>query len=316
MARVLITGARGFVGRWLTRELEDTGHEVIALEHGVDVRDAAAVASAITSHEIDAIAHLAAVAYGPDAAADAETAYSVAVGGTANVLEAVRASGRSAAVLVTGSAEIYGSPTPEMLPLTETSAVDPRGVYGLSKLAQESVAIAYATRYDMRVVVTRSFNHTGPGQRPSFVVPALARRILDVKRGTTDQIPVGNMDVRRDFSDVRDVVRAYRLLLDASLESDLGRGGLVANVCSGSSVTIRWMAEELCRAAGINPPFVVDPALVRPTEAPEIRGDHSRLSEMTAWRPERPLTETLREVWQNVALSPSDPALDRRRAGT
>jgi GDP-4-dehydro-6-deoxy-D-mannose reductase len=310
VARVLITGAAGFVGRWLTQELIGAGHQVVALDLPIDVRDAQQVSRAFADCRPDAVAHLAAISFLPDAAADAQAAFAVAIAGTANVMEAARTANPPPPVLVTGSSEAYGPPSPGELPLTEASPLRAAGPYGLSKLAQESVAIAYARRYGLRVVATRSFNHTGPGQRSEFVVPALARRVYELAQGRVDRVPVGNLDVLRDVSDVRDVVRAYRLLLTACLERDYGRGGIAVNVCSGESVSIRWIADELCRLAGVEPRLTVDEALVRKDDPPEIRGDFSLLANTTGWRPERALTETLRDVWASTSENVG-PLIDR-----
>lgn len=299
--RVLVTGADGFVGRWLTRELEGAGHDVLAINPGVDVRDANSVADAVRMAKPGGIAHLAAVSFGPDASADPGKAFATAVGGTVNVLESARLLSDRPAVLVAGSSEVYGSPTTADLPLTEDHPLRAQTAYGLSKIAQESVAIAYANRYGLSLVVTRSFNHIGPGQRPDFVVPALAQRIAAVARGDTDRIPVGNVDVRRDLTDVRDVARAYRLLLEAAAEKRQGANGLVVNVCSGESVAIRWVVEELCRLTGMEPSLEIDRALVRESDAPEIRGDYSLLGQLTGWRPTISLPDTLREIWNETA---------------
>lgn len=299
--RVLVTGADGFVGRWLTSELEQAGHEVVSLAPDRDVRDAEAVRTAVANARPDAVAHLAAVAFAPDAAAAAETAFEVAVRGTINVAEAIRQQSEPPALLVSGSSEIYGSPAPDELPLTESAPLRPMTPYALSKAAQESVVLAYAARHSLRAVVTRSFNHAGPGQRPEFVVAALARRLLDVARGRARELPVGNLDVRRDISDVRDVARAYRLLLESAAGWSSGPSGIVVNVCSGRSVSVRQIVEELCRLAGVEPPIRIDPDLARPNEAPEIRGDHSLLSKLTGWEPEWTLEETLASVWAEAA---------------
>jgi GDP-4-dehydro-6-deoxy-D-mannose reductase len=150
------------------------------------------------------------------------------------------------------------------------------------------------------VVVTRSFNHTGPGQRQDFVVPALAQRILDLRDGRTPDIAVGNTEVRRDFSDVRDVVHAYRLLLEALAIGRIRRGGKVLNVCSGQSVSIGRIVELLSEAAGVEPATRVLPELVRRDEPVEIRGDASALRAAVDWQPKRGLDQTLRELWQDI----------------
>ncbi len=304
--RVLVTGASGFVGQWLTSELREAAHVVDAMAPDIDVTDAAAVNSAIRSSQPDAIAHLAAVAFAPDAAVDSARSFDIAVRGTINVLETVRGLARPPVMLVSGSAEVYGVPDPSDLPLAETAALQPRTPYALSKVAQESVALAYAARFRLTVIATRSFNHAGPGQRPVFVIPALAHRVRDLAAGRAPDIPVGNLQVRRDFSDVRDVVHAYRLLLEAGATDRIARGGTVVNVCTGHSVAIGAIVSELAKLAGIEPRIRVDPALVRSMDAPDIRGDHALLTSITGWQPRLPLSRTLSDVWNEVAASATD----------
>lgn len=304
--RVLLTGASGFAGRWLMAELAANGHKTVALPPDLDVRDADAVREALRKARPDAVVHLAAMAYAPDAATDPGLAFAVAVGGTVNVLEAIREGSPPPALLVSGSSEVYGAPAPEDLPLTEATPLRPHTPYALSKTAQEAVVLAYAARYGLNAVVARSFNHAGPGQRNEFVVPALAGRVLEFARGRADDIPVGNIDVQRDLSDVRDVVGAYRLLLEGAAGGGLGAGGRVVNVSSGKSVALRTVAEDLCRLAGVEPNFRVDPAHVRSHDAPEIRGDHSLLTKLTGWEPVWTLDRTLASIW--AAITDAEPA--------
>ena len=153
-----------------------------------------------------------------------------------------------------------------------------------------------ARRDGLPLVVTRSFNHTGPGQRPVFVVPALAQRVNLVRLGKAHAVAAGNLDVRRDISDVRDVVRAYRLLLERIASRGSALGPIVVNVASGQSVSIHAIAETLCRIAGVNPPITSDPALVRPGDAPEIRGDNGLLRELTGWSPTISFDRTLADI--------------------
>ncbi len=295
--RVLVTGASGFVGRWLSRALRARGHEVVEGEARLDVTDHRALRAALGRLRPDAVAHLAAVAFGPDAGADPAQAFRVTVGGTVNLFEAVRALPTPPVVLVTGSSDVYGIPAAHELPLAETAPLRPVKPYALSKAAQESIALAYAARHGVRVVVTRSFNHAGPGQRPVFVIPALAERVAAVVRGEADEVPVGNLDVRRDVTDVRDVVEAYVSLLEALHQDALGQNGLALNICSGRSVTIRWLLEELGRLAGIQPRIRIDPALVRPDDAPDLRGDASAVERLIGWRATTPLETTLADIW-------------------
>jgi GDP-4-dehydro-6-deoxy-D-mannose reductase len=304
--RVFVTGASGFVGRWLRRELEQTGHRVFpeARSHQgrwPDVTRPDEVLEALREAGPEAVVHLAAVSAASEAAQSPQAALSVTVGGTVNLLECLRRLTSVAAVLVVSSSEVYGAPRADELPIREDATLRPRSPYALSKIAQESVALAYAHRGGLPVVVARAFNHVGPGQRPHFVVPALAERVAMVSRREARVVPVGNLDVRRDFTDVRDVVHAYRLLVEGLAAGSLPHGGLVVNVASGQSTSIRHILEVLCAQAGLRPEFKVDPALVREEDPPEIRGDASLIGQLTGWRPELALDRTLGDIWQDVS---------------
>jgi GDP-4-dehydro-6-deoxy-D-mannose reductase len=296
--RILVTGAHGFVGRWLVGELTYYGHDVVAAppSAGLDFTDRDAVQRLVRDAAPDAIAHLAAVSFAGDARRDAERAIRVNVGGTAAVFEAARNLSKRPVLLVTGSSEVYGPPRPEDLPLRETSPLRAAAPYGLSKLAQEGVAVELASAYEIPLIVTRAFNHIGPGQRPEFVVPALAGRIAEAVAGRADSIPIGNADVRRDFLDVRDVVRAYRLLLESAEGPSSRSGSVIVNVASGSSVSIRWIAETMKRYAGCSAELAVLPELVRADDPSDIVGSADLLIEMTGWRPTRTLDAALEEI--------------------
>jgi GDP-4-dehydro-6-deoxy-D-mannose reductase len=311
--RVLVTGAGGFVGRWLTRELEAAGHEVVGPStEALDVTDRAAWIRTIERVRPGTIAHLAAVAYAPQASADPGKAFRVTVGGTVDLVEALRATGQRPGLLVTGSSEVYGAPRPEDLPLGEDAPLAPRTTYAISKVAQEAVAIRAARDLDLPVVVTRSFNHTGPGQRPVFVVPAMAGRVREATSGGPRlRVRVGNLDVRRDFADVRDVVRAYRLLLERLGDGSISNGGMILNVARGESITIRAILDELIRLSGGDVKVDVDPALVRPDDPLDIRGDASALHALTGWDPQCDFAATIADVWASV--EPTDPTALRAR---
>jgi GDP-4-dehydro-6-deoxy-D-mannose reductase len=304
--KVLVTGATGFAGRWLVRELADAGHEAVAAPSSavLDVADAGAVARLVHDVRPDAIAHLAAVAFGPAATADPGRALRTAVAGTQAVFEGVHAAGLRCAVLVSGSSEVYGDPKAHDLPLAEDALLRATRPYGLVKLAQESVALAVGARYRIPVVVTRSFNHIGLGQRPGFVIPAFVERVRALRDGRAPDIPAGNLDVRRDLTDVRDVARAYRLLLEG-IASGLDTPHVV-NVASGRSIAIRDVLFHLCRIAGVEAKVHVDAALVRPGEPPEVVGNPALLARLTGWRPEIPLERTLEEVFAETP-SPTAP---------
>jgi GDP-4-dehydro-6-deoxy-D-mannose reductase len=298
--RVFVTGAIGFVGGWLQRELVSAGHEVVAAPgpETLDIADSDALARWFDDRDgrPDAVVHLAAMAFAPDARSDPAEAFRVNVAGTVAVFEALRRLEIRPAVLVTGSSEVYGSPRPEDLPLSESSPLSPRHPYAVSKAAQEAIAVGAGVRWGFPVVAVRAFNHTGPGQRPVFVLPALARRVVAARRLGSREILAGNVDVKRDIGDVRDFVRAYRLLVEAAVAGRIGTDPAVVNVATGRAEAIRSLIERLCAIAGIEPIVRSDPGLVRPDDPPEIRGDASLLARLTGWQPEIPLDRTLADL--------------------
>ena len=294
-----MTGATGFVGRWLIRELQANGHDALGTPPSseLDITDAGAVAALVLAVEPDAIAHLAGLSYGPDARRSPELAFAINEGGTRSVIAA--AGPRWTPVLVVSSSEVYGSPAVEDLPLTETAPLRSEQPYGRSKLAQERVAFGAAAAGGPPTVVVRPFNHAGPGQRPEFVIPALAGRVLAARQHGERRIVAGNVDVRRDFSDVRDVVRAYRLILER-LAAGGDPGARIYNIASGRSVPIRAIAEAFGGLAGIEIEIEVDPQLLRPSDPPEIRGDASAISADFGWQPLVPFETTLKDVFEDA----------------
>ena len=299
--RVLLTGGNGFVGRRLVGELRDAGHAATALSHQeLDVTDPASIAEAL-SRGTDAVVHLAAVAFAPDAEADPARALHVNVGGTLLLMEAIGRLPRPPLVLVVGSADVYAIPDSAGAILSEESPLGVRGSYGLTKVGQEAVAMEAAARGGWPLIVARTFNHSGPGQRRTFVVPALAERVLAVRDGGAAVIPVGNLDVRRDLLHVDDVVVAYRLLLESLAAGRVKTGGVVLNVASGRTVSIRDVVGGLQSRAGTEAPLSVEAQFVRANDPPEIRGDAGRLRALTGWQPRRDLEAILDDVWADVA---------------
>ena len=297
--RSLITGGRGFVGTWLADHLRELGDEVVAIDREVEITDPTALLGAMSTAAPDAVYHLAALTHVGQSWEEPLQVLEVNIMGTAAVLAAARQCGTDPRVLVTSSAEVYGAVTdPGLLPLSETSPTAPLTPYAASKLAAEAVVDQAYLGHGQHVITVRPFNHIGPGQTPNFAVPALAKRIVEADRRGSPTIPVGNLSARRDFTDVRDVVRAYRLLVEA------GRPGEVYNVCSGRDVSIREIADGLLKLAGTTLEFETDPTLVRPVEVPVLRGDPTRLVDATGWKPEVPLDQTLADVlgyWRRQA---------------
>ena len=252
--------------------------------------DGGAIGPVVAESVPDAIYHLAALSHVGESWASPSTVLRVNVLGTAEVLAAARALGTDPVVLVVSSAEVYGSVRPEQLPLGEDAPMAPVSPYAASKAAAEEVARQAWRGYGQRVVLVRPFNHIGPGQAPTFAVSALARRIVQAARSGTRTLTVGNLTTRRDFTDVRDVVRAYRLLVEH------GRPGQVYNVCSGHDTAIAEIVGRLMELTGVELTLEPDPSLVRPVDVPVLRGDHALLQAATGWKPEISLDETLVDV--------------------
>jgi GDP-4-dehydro-6-deoxy-D-mannose reductase len=288
--RALITGGSGFVGGWLAEHLRDCGDEVVPIDIEVDVADQTALDPVVAEAAPDAVYHLAARTHVGESWESPAEVLRVNVLGTAAVLASARRLVKVPTVLVISSAEVYGIVAPGDLPLTEESPVAPVTPYAASKAAAEQVALQAWRGYGQPVVVVRPFNHVGPGQSPSFAVSALARRIVEARRSGAGSLRVGTLTTRRDFTDVRDVVQAYRLLIEH------GQPGTVYNVCSGSDVSVAEVAERLLALSGAALALVTDPDLVRPVDVPVLRGDPSRLERATGWKPVIPLADTLADV--------------------
>ncbi len=288
--RALITGGKGFVGNWLAAHLKDAGDEVVVIDVETDVADGAALRRVVADSRPEAIYHLAALTHVGESWENPSQVLRVNVLGTAELLAAGRMLEQSPTVLVVSSAEVYGVVTPEQLPLAEDTPTAPATPYAASKLAAEAVALQAWRGYGQPVIVVRPFNHIGPGQSPNFFVPALAKRIVEAQRTGATSLRVGTMTTRRDFTDVRDVVMAYRLLILR------GTPGTTYNVCSGRDVAISEVAANLLSLAGADLELVSDPDLMRPVDVPVLRGDASLLHSATGWSPSILLATTLADV--------------------
>ncbi len=298
--RAFVTGSRGFVGSWLVAHLVAAGDEVVQSSADLDVGDASGVMGEVIAAAPEIVYHLAGFSHVGASWGAAQEAYRVNVLGTVSVVEAALACEGTPAVLIVSSAEVYGRVGPGDIPTNEEAPLRPLSPYAASKAAAELVGQQAYLAKGLRVLTVRPFNHVGPGQAPSFVVSALAKRIVEAQREGDSKIPVGNLAARRDFTDVRDVVRAYRMLAGA------GEAGQVYNVCSGIDVSVEAVVRRLLEIAEADLRLVVDPALFRPVDVPVLRGDAGRLRVCTGWQPEIPLDDTLAAVldhWRGMSPS-------------
>jgi len=295
--RALVTGSSGFVGHWLVKHLRDEGDEVVELPESLDIRDEAAIFAAIEAAAPEAVYHLAAQANVKRSWEDAPGTFSVNALGTLNVCSAVSRSGVAARVLLVSSSEVYGKVPPERMPINEDEPLAPVTPYAASKAAAEMVGLQAWLGSGVEVVRARPFNHIGPGQAPGFVVPDLAVQVVRAARGELDRVATGNLDVSRDIVDVRDVVRAYRLIVAH------GQPGAAYNVCRGEEVVIADLLAGLMEIAGADVPVWADPARTRAVDVPKHLGDARRLRALTGWRPEIPLAETLGDVLESISAA-------------
>jgi GDP-4-dehydro-6-deoxy-D-mannose reductase len=288
--RAVVTGASGFVGTQLVEHLRERGDEVLGFDRERDVTDEASVREVFASFRPDVTYHLAALTHVGDSWKHAEEFTRVNVVGTQRVLDVAFNMVPNSTTIVVSSSEVYGVVSEADQPLRETFRVAPANPYSSSKVEAERVARDAWTVRRQRVVIARPFNHIGPGQSATFVVPALATRLLDAKERGATEIPVGDLSTRRDFSDVRDVVRAYRLL------AEFGASGEVYNVASGHDVALSDIAERLVEQIAPDVALVVDPELLRPNDVPVFRGSYEKLNVATGWSPLITLDTSLADV--------------------
>jgi GDP-4-dehydro-6-deoxy-D-mannose reductase len=306
VATVLVTGAAGFAGSHLVNLLADShavdlpkmvgwhrpGRSPRASKNiawqPVDLLDRAAVARAIAETAPSIVFHCAGAAHVADSWTDARQTLATNALGTHHLLDGLRLANISARVLIPGSSYVYRQSDHA---LGEDDPVGPTNPYGLSKLAQEMLGRRSVSEDGQQVFLTRSFNHTGPRQEPSFAAPAFARQIAMIEAGRmAPAIEVGNLDAVRDLTDVRDTVRAYRDIVDAA------RPGVVYNVCSGRATRIKDVLEQLVSMCRVPVTIRVDPKRYRPNDNPIILGDRTRLEKDTGWTPSIPLERTLSDL--------------------
>jgi GDP-4-dehydro-6-deoxy-D-mannose reductase len=289
--KALVTGASGFVGGYLLAHLEAEGDDVVGRDRGdgLDITDRRCVAEIFAHHAPEVVYHLAALSHVGESWGSPQQVIETNVVGTLNVLDAARAASVRR-VLVVGSAEEYGLVEGPPHPITEEEPLRPFTPYGASKVGAGFLALQAFLGTGLETIRVRAFNHTGPGQPPRFVVPALAHRVAQTEHAGLDTVAVGNLDPVREVNDVRDIVRAYRLLVQR------GTAGDVYNVCSGVGLEVRDVAQRLLAQSTRPLELRVDPALARPADVPVLVGDPSKLIAATGWQPRHTLDDTLTDM--------------------
>ena len=261
-----------------------------AVFHECDIRDYDRLAALLRSEKPDAVAHLAAFSSAGLSFKDPSKAFEVNAQGTVNVLEAVKDTGTKPRVLTVSSAEVYSAPEGKE-PLSENSPIGPVNPYGLGKACGELVAFHYYSVWDTDLTVVRPFNHTGPRQTDVFVLPSFAKQVAEAEKGLSEPvISVGNLDVVRDFTDVRDIVRAYRLMLERRPQ------GTIYNVCSGRSYVIRELLDRLVSLSKVKMEIKTDPKRRRKAETPALVGDNSLIARDLGWQPKISMNRTLEDL--------------------
>jgi GDP-4-dehydro-6-deoxy-D-mannose reductase len=311
--RVLITGVTGFVGshmvdflartqpqaevhgirRWRSRT-ENIDHLTGGLTlHECDIRDASSVHAVVAGVKPDYIFHLAAQSFVPASWGAPEETLSTNVLGQLHLFEAMRRAGSKARVLIAGSSEEYGDVRPDEVPIKETNPLRPLSPYAVSKVAQDMLGYQYFRSYGLDVVRTRAFNHEGPRRGSVFVTSTFCKQVAEIEKGKRPPVlHVGNLEAKRDFTDVRDVARAYWLALEK------GRAGEVYNIGSGRS----WQIGELLKLVLSMTDKVIevkpDPARMRPSDVPILQCDADKFKKETGWKPEIPFEQTIRDLLQ------------------
>ncbi len=313
-APILVTGAAGFAGSHLVDLLLKEGAPVVAwcrpsgraphrdatsLEwHAVDVLDRGAVRAEIARTRPATIFHCAGAAHVAASWSDRSGTFARNILGTHYLLEALRREGAAARVFIPSSASVYKSSSAA---ISEDDEVAPESPYALSKLGQEIFATRSLKEDGIDIVFARAFNHLGPRQEPTYVASSIARQLALIEAGRTKALlEVGNIDAKRDLTDVRDTVRAYRLLVEK------GRAGIPYNVCSGSAWSVRELVRQLVEKSGVRVEVRTDPARLRPNDAPLVLGDPRRVKNDVGWTPAIPLSRTLTDLldyWRDAVHS-------------
>jgi len=296
--RALVTGAGGFAGKYLVRHLREEGHDAVATgresdgcEFTLDLNDVQSIRTAVETSRPDVVFHLAAQTFLPEAAHRPIHTYETNILGTARLLAALAPTTR---VFFTSSAQVYGAGFPDRRALTEQMTLKPVEPYAASKAAGEHICVAAYHSYGQECVVARAFNHIGPGQDTRFAISSFAHQLARIAHGAQPaRIDVGNLEVERDFLDVRDVVRAYAVL------AERGTPGEIYNVCSGTPRKIKELLRLLIARAGVAVEVREDPRRMRAGEMSCIYGDNAKLVAL-GWKPSIRLEQSLSDIYDSA----------------
>jgi len=301
--KALVVGVAGFVGKYLVEELTKTGWEVYGTKlptekvasdipvFNLDILDADAICAVMEQTNPDYIFHLAAQSSVAVSWKQPALTVDVNIKGALNLLETVREMEKAPRVLLIGSGDEYGYILPEELPLCEDTALRPGNVYACTKIAQGMLGQVYAKAYGLEIIVVRAFNHIGPGQTDTFVVPSFCKQIVEIEsQSNVGTIQVGNLDAKRDFTDVRDIVRAYRML------AETGESGEVYNVGSGKAIAIAEILDMIIKQSTAAVSIEQDPDRMRPSDVPIIEPDISKITVCTGWKPEIAIETTITDI--------------------
>lgn len=291
--KILVTGSKGFVGKYLYELLKKQGHEVFGfnLRDGQDLRNYENVRLAIDTIRPDKIFHLAALAYVPESFVDPRRAIDTNITGSLNIIEAVRNIGLKTKIHLCGTSEEYGDSCNGDGYVTETSLPKPKSPYAIGKLGMDYIGQFYGEAYGMNIVVTRTFNHTGPGRGEMYAESAFAKQIAEIEKGERDTLRHGDLRSIRNYTDVRDIVKAYTLAID------LPNG--VYNICSDRSATIAEVLEILKGYAKIHIPALEDKNLIRPADFSFNQPSCDKFKELAKWEPTITLEKTLLDILNN-----------------
>jgi len=315
--KALITGISGFAGSYLTEFLLDKGYEVFGTFYDkstfsnldgfidritlyqCDIRNYDSMKKIIEKNQPDEVYHLAAISFVPTSLKDPKLTFDTNLYGTLNLYQAIIELQFTPKILFIGSADEYGVVNKHDLPIKEECPLRPVNPYSISKTSADYLSYFYFKSYALNIVRVRPFNHIGPRQSPEFVCSSFAKQITEIERGLKEPIiKVGNLEAKRDFTDVRDMVRAYWLAIQK------GETGEVYNICSGRIVQIKELLNNLLGLSSKKIEITKDPKRMRPSDNPILQGDCSKFRRRSGWKPEIPLDKTLKDIleyWRKIS---------------